>query len=202
MIFITGCARSGTSLTSKILKAHGCFLGPEKRINSLFENTNIREKVIKAYLRSIGADPLGQHPLAEKLRPLPEFREEVIKYMGGNPPEPWAYKCAKLAPLWPLWKDAFPEAKYVIVRRDKDKIAESCLRTPFMRAFNGKEGWLEWVAVHERKFDEMRVHLDTIDVWTDEVVKDPAKFQPVAEFCGLNFDEAATRAAIDPNAWH
>lgn len=201
MIFITGCARSGTSLTSQILQAHGFYLGPKKSVNGLFENFTIREKVIKPYLQSIGADPLGQKPLAENLKPFPELRSLVLEYMGEFT-EPWLYKCAKLAPIWPLWKEAFPEAKYVIVRRDAEKIIDSCMRTGFMRAFPSRSGWKDWVEAHEKKFEEMKANLDCIENWTDELIEDPASFKSVAEFCGVEFNETATRNCIDQNKWH
>lgn len=203
MIFITGAARSGTSLTSKIIQAHGVSLGgAPNRINRLFENTDVRENVIKPYLRSIGADPLGQNPLpdTDNLPLIPDFRSQVAKFI--DPVEPWAYKCAKATLIWPVFHEAFPEAKWVIVRRDKRKIAESCVRTDFMRAYKDVEGWESWVEAHERRFEKMRQSLNYIETWPDRYVLDPVEFKPVAEFCGVEFSEDIVRSSFDGNKWH
>ena len=142
MIFVTGCARSGTSLTASILKNLGCNTG---KLNDLYENTGIREKVLKPYLRSVGADPLGQKPLpdTDNLPAMPDLRKMVQQHIPNL--EPWMYKDAKLTLVWPVWAREFPEAKWVLVRRDKAEIAKSCLRTSFMRAYEGQLGWERWV---------------------------------------------------------
>lgn len=199
MIFITGAARSGTSLTTKILAAHGLNLG--EPVNPLYENTGIRQQIIKPYLTSIGADPLGQNPLpdTDNLPTLPDFRERVAKFIES---EPWGYKCAKATLIWPVFQEAFPEAKWVIVRRDKHKIAESCVRTNFMRAYKTQAEWEGWVEEHERRFENMRQALDVIETWPDRYIEDPASFVPVAEHCGFAFNEAAVRNSIDRSKWH
>lgn len=198
MIFVTGCARSGTSLITEILKGHGVALG---EVNSLSENMAVREGVLKPYLRAIGADPLGQSPLPDAMEPCPALRASVEAAIGPLV-EPWAYKDAKLALVWPVWADAFPQAKWVLVRRDAEKIAASCVRTPFMRAFTGSAGWLNWVARQEARFDEMRTHLDLIEVWTDEVIADPKAFAPVCRFLDLEFDVNRVENCIDRTRWH
>ena len=35
-------------------------------------------------------------------------------YKGGS----WYYKGAKMCLIWPIWHKAFPEAEWIIVRRD------------------------------------------------------------------------------------
>src|SRR5690606_36215574 len=118
MIIVTGAARSGTSLTTRILQAHGCHLG--STVNGLYENTDVRDGVVKRYLRSIGADPLGQSILADtdNLAYVPGWRKTVERHFRAFP-KPWAYKCAKATLIWPVWHEAFPDAKWIIVRRNK-----------------------------------------------------------------------------------
>lgn len=200
MILVTGCARSGTSLTTKILQAYGCWLGRPSVINQLYENTDIRQTVLKPYLRRIGADPRGQKPLpdTDRLEPDPSLRRAVLERLNGAP-RPWAYKDAKLTLIWPIWAKAFPEAKWVVVRRDPECIANSCLRTHFMKAYDTREGWLGWVAEHERRFEAMKAAgLNVVETWPASFIADPEGFRPVADHCGLAFDAAAVRTAIDP----
>lgn len=199
-ILITGCARSGTSLTTAVLSACGANLG---RVNGLNEHMVVREQLVKPYLASIGADPLCQDPLPklEDLRADPEWGQKVEKAIGQ--PEPWAYKGAKMALMHPLWTAAFPEAKWVIVRRDRNSIVDSCLRTTFMRAFKDRAGWERWVDVHLARFEEMKAAADCIEVWPDRAVRgDIEAFRPMVEHCGLTWSSDAARAEVKPAQWH
>ena len=69
-ILITGAARSGTSLcagTTNICGAWGGSLSGPTKYNrkGMFENSEIRNAVVKPYLRRIGCDPMGQDPLPD-----------------------------------------------------------------------------------------------------------------------------------------
>jgi len=204
MILITGAARSGTSLTTRILQEHGCYLGNEKDINSLNENTAIRQNILKPYLSSVGADPMGQFPLPDTDH-LPSqlgLRDKVLAHFKGGP-EPYAYKDAKLTLVWPVWAEAFPDAKWVIVRRKAERIADSCIRTNFMKAHGtDKQGWLGWVREHERRFMAMKQKVNAIEVWPDAYIAAPNAFQPVAAFLGLKFDADIVNENVRPSAWH
>jgi hypothetical protein len=200
MILVTGCARSGTSLTTRILQAHGCWLGANQSVNRLYENIDIRQTLLKPYLRRSGADPRGQKPLpdTDRLEPDPSLRRAVLERLNGAP-RPWAYKDAKLTLIWPVWAKAFPEAKWVVVRRDPERIVKSCLHTNFMKAYDNRDGWLGWVAEHERRFEAMKAAgLDLVEVWPAAFIADAEAFRPVAAHCGLAFDAGAVRGAIDP----
>jgi hypothetical protein len=202
MIFVTGCARSGTSLITSILQAHGCNLGLPNRINSLFENVGVRQNVLKPYLSSIGADPLGQRklPNTNELEPVAGLREKVLHYIVGN--EPRAYKDAKLTLIWPVIDHAFPEAKWVLVRRNGERIVESCIRTDFMRSSDDPAYWAKWVAEHEARFEDMRRKLYLIEVWPDAMIDEPNAFKSVTDFLGLEFNRKAVEACINRKAWH
>lgn len=200
MIFVTGCARSGTSLTTKILKEHGCNLG--RNVNTLYENTDIRERILKPYLRSLGCDPRGQTrlPPMENIPSITGLREKVLTFLGEK--EPRAYKDAKLTLVWQAFAEAFPEAKWVIVRRDRGKIADSCIRTEFMTGRRTRDDWLAWALNHEHRFERMRAALNAIETWPDETIAAPDSFAPVAEHCGLTYSRQATLDCIDRKLWH
>jgi len=149
-ILITGCARSGTSMTAGILDRCGAYGGNllmgHSRANrkSFYENREIRDNILKPYLMLCGADPLGQKPLPQPqaLLPLANLRskiEQIFKFQGYKD-GPWYYKGSKMCLVWPTFHTAFPEAKWVIVRRRDEDIVYSCMRTAFMRAYRKPEG--------------------------------------------------------------
>jgi hypothetical protein len=140
------------------------------------------------------------------LAPWPALRREVFAVMmreGLQVGQRWFYKGAKLCLIWPLWHRAFPRAKWVVVRRPAADIVASCLRTPFMRAYSGREGWALWVQQHEDRFEEMgRAGLDLVEVWPDRIVA--GRFDRVraaVEWAGLGWDDAAVRDFVDAKLW-
>lgn len=211
-ILITGAARSGTSLTAGIVHRCGAFGGvlrPPNPANprGMYENRAIVEGIVKPYLASIGADPMGQDPLPDTwaLKPLPELGRKVagILRAEGYTSGPWYYKGAKTCLVWPLFHEAFPTARWIIVRRETDGIVDSCLRTPFMRAFKGREGWRAWVKCHEHRFAEMRrAGLAIREVWPARAVAgDLSEMREAVEWAGLTWDEPAVRAFVAAELW-
>lgn len=230
-ILITGAARSGTSMVAGIINICGAYggnmSGPNRNnAKGMFENANIRNNVVKPYFRSIKADPLGQYPLPDIVKVMnhavnknfvSDWRHKVEHtfinegYVDG----PWMYKGAKMALHWPVWHEAFPTAKWVIVRRKTGDIINSCQRTGFMRAFNNqpnqravgasneKEGWLWWVHQHLDSFLDM-VHgkLDIQIVWPDRMVDGHyEQIEELIEWLGLEWKEDEVKSFIEPKLW-
>lgn len=205
MILITGCARSGTSLATGMLAALGLDLGERRSVNVLNENTAVRQQILKPMISRFGGDPLGQShfPDPVAVHALPGLREQVAMIFGGIGGMR-GYKDAKLTFVWQAWAAAFPAAKWVLVRRDRAAIVDSCIRTNFMRARgDDRAAWGQWVDEHLTRFDAMKAAgLDLVEVWPDRVVEDPASFEPVATHCGLSFDLDAVAQCIKPRMWH
>jgi len=201
MIFVTGCARSGTSLTMRVLEACGANLG---KTNELAENPAVRDKLVKPYLRSIGADEAGQHPLPSyhDIKPDPRWWDKVERALPKDTP---ATKIIKGGLFWPLWGEHFPEARWIIVRRNPDDIAESCLRTSFMRAYKTHEGWRLWAKEYHDRCDALMqtVGDKAINVYPHDAVKgDTDAYKAVVEHAGLVWRPEAVKAAIQPGKWH
>lgn len=198
LILVTGCARSGTSLTMQVLQACGAKLG---QVNGLYEHTGVRDRLVKPYLSSIGADPLGQNPLPDYgFTYPPDWAEQVERRLKGAD----TYKGAKMALMWPVWVEAFPNAKWVLCWRDVDHIAASCLRTPFMQAYQSHAEWAEWARqYHGRMLSLQQSGADYIDVWPHEAIREDIEaYRPVVEHCGLTWDQEAVQRVIQPHAWH
>jgi len=185
-VLITGCARSGTSMTAGVIHICGAFGGKLARATQsnkkgMFENNIIRESIVKPILREHGFDPMGQWPLpdirmfnvndiGDKLRGRVLATMRLEGYNDDN--KIWFYKGAKMCLIWQIWHRAFPEAKWIIVRRIDSGIIDSCLKTGFMSKFNGRLGWQKWINVHKERFKEMReAGLDVTEIWTRDMIE-------------------------------
>lgn len=222
-ILITGCARSGTSLIAGIINMCGAFGGKmsgptHNNAKGMFENARIRNEIVKPYLASIGADRLGQFPLPnpESIVIPPNWGKKIEKVMTeeGYTDGPWMYKGAKLCLHWQVWDYAYPNAKWIIVRRKTPDIINSCIRTGFMAAFNNSsnqravgasnmyDGWLWWVHQHEARFTEMIVEgLNCKQIWPERMVDgDYSQIKEMLEWLGLEWDSEILNF-IEPKLW-
>jgi len=223
VILITGCARSGTSMVAGVIHICGAFGGEmsgsnKNNMKGMFENAHIRNNIVKPYLRQMGVDALGQYPLPniEKLQVPVNWASQVEDIMQeqGYKDGPWFYKGAKMCLTWPVWHYAFPNAKWIIVRRRTGDIVNSCMKTSFMRAFTRKEvqqkvgaadergGWIWWVRQHEQRFVEMiQAGLNVKIVWPERMVTgDYQQIYETLEWVGLKWKSEVT-SFIEPKLW-
>lgn len=211
-ILITGCARSGTSMTAGIINACGAFGGrmvggTRNNPKGFYENKEIRETLIKPYLVLNGADPLGQDPLPDprKLFQLANLRskmESIFKFQGYKDGA-WFYKGAKMCLIWPTLNAAFPDAQWVIVRRSDEDIINSCMKTGFMKAYKDEAGWQSWVDHHKARFEEMKSQCASVqEVWPTKFVEgDTTEIQEVVENLGLTWNDEVVRNFVSPKLW-
>lgn len=216
-ILITGCARSGTSLVAGVIDICGAFGGKmtgKTKYNQKgqFENTVIRDVWEKGFLRGIGYDPLGQYPLPDTAQMMiprnwKQSVETILK-KDGYKQGPWYYKGAKACLIWPVWNYAFPNAKWVIVRRKDEDIVQSCINTGFMQKCNGikdtpQEGWQWWVEHHKKRFVEMvEAGLNVKQIWPERMVNgNYEQLKEVIEWLGLQWKHEEAIQFIDPKLW-
>jgi len=222
-ILITGCARSGTSMIGGVINLCGGFggemSGPNKNNKKgMFENANIRNNIVKPYLRALTVDHMGQYPLPDRSTlPIPlDLASQVLEIMHtqGLRHQPWFYKGAKMCLTWAMWYYAFPDAKWVIVRRKTPDIINSCMKTSFMRAFtlpknqklvgakSEQEGWLWWVRQHEECFVEMiQAGLNVKVIYPERMVYgDYKQMQETIEWLGLKWNDEVYNF-IAPKLW-
>jgi len=222
-ILITGAARSGTSMVAGAVHLCGAWGGnmsgptPNNK-KGMYENARIRNDITKPYLRQLGVDSMGQYPLPDvNTIPIPiDWRRRVEKVIisEGYNEGPWFYKGAKMCLFWPVWHYAFPDAKWLIVRRKTSDIINSCVRTGFMRAFTNpeiramvgardeQEGWLWWVRKHEERFVEMiEAGLNVKIVWPQRMVNgDYKQLYETMEWLGLKWNSEVL-SFVDPKLW-
>ncbi len=210
-ILITGAARSRTSMTAGIIHLCGAWGGemsgptPHNK-KGMFENAAIRNDITKPYLKYIGVDPMCQDPLPDvnDLKPYIGLKEDVVGVILGQGYDSgsWFYKGAKMCLLWPLWHKAFPDAKWIIVRRAKEDIVQSCLRTSFMRKLKGPDAWRGWVEHHEKCFEQMKAKegLDVMEVDSDKMIGgDLSGIKEAVKWLGLSWKSKELEGFIDPS---
>jgi hypothetical protein len=217
-ILITGAARSGTSLVAGVLNICGAWCGVVRGPNrhnqkGMFENIEIIQKLIKPLLTKVGADPLCQKPLpvTRQFEVLDEnvfslFRSSVIEIVKsqGYSSGPWFIKEPKMTMVWYVWAKAFPMANWIIVRRNVEDIVTSCIKTSFMKAYSTRPGWMGWVVVHEKRFEEMHnARLKIHQVWPQRMIDgDFTEMQAIINNLNLNWDFERVVKFVAPSLWH
>lgn len=223
-VLITGCARSRTSLVASLFSKLGFWggetFGPDRNNKAgYFENKLLREKISKPLLDLFGADRLGQSSFPDLSQVqkasknyifISELRRSWYKCMdkqGWDGSQSWYYKGAKLCLMWPIWNEVFPEAFWVIVRRNPEDIAESCLRTSFMRAYSKKADWLRWVNYHQDRFEAMKeAGLRVFEIWTDAFLDgDFQSFIELMDWLGMDeesYDLEEIKNLVQPSITH
>ncbi len=116
---------------------------------------------------------------------------------------PWFYKGAKCCLNWPVWSYAFPNAKWVIVRRRSADIATSCLNTSFMNSYSTHGEWIKWVNHHEQKFVEMvQAGLNVKVIWPERMIKgNYEQAYELIEWLGLSWKAEEVMAFLEPKLW-
>jgi len=204
-ILVVGAARSGTSLVAGILRTCGAFGG--KLSERQVENTTISNWLVSAYLREIGADQKGQHPLPDfhNLPPADNWRRRVegaIRLHGYKDGSAWFYKDVRTCLIWPIWMRAFPNATWIIVRREPADIIGSILATPSKKAFSAFEDWKRWLAHYESCFSAIKQTCNTRELQTQPLIDgDFKELETVFHWAGLCFSEDAVKGFINPSLW-
>lgn len=217
-ILITGAARSGSGMIAGTFVKCGAFGGVMTNKRGLYENDRIREDIVKSYLSDIGADVMGQYPLPDTSELLiPRQWKHVVEsaiLQDGYKKGAWLYKDARIALTWPIWHYAFPNAKWIIVRRRTGDIVQSCLKTAYMSAFKAPEkrqaigvehegmGWLWWVHEYEKRFIEMiNEGLNVRVIWPERMVYgDYQQLYETLDWLGLKWSSDILNF-IDPLLW-
>ena len=194
-IIVVGGARSGTTLTMRFLHANGMQVGKSAEINPLVEG-KIRDQFYKPVLEKGGFDKLAQRKLPppgwdpqvgnvkDRILDLGEFDDTGLA---------WGFKGVKGILMWKALHRAFPEARWVVVSRERGEHVESLLRTPFMTAHTDSVGWNAYL-------DEIDAHIESLvscpevncTVFSPSILRDDRKNDQYLEdfcaWCGLVYN--------------
>lgn len=217
-ILVTGCARSGTSLVAGILYHCGIWggklVGPKPRNKKgQFENAEIT-KLIKENLRKDNFDPMGQQNLPSTSNDISidkDLRNKVYDVISKqeftwiDESIPIFFKDAKLTWVWPSWNYAFPNATWIIVRRNEEDIVSSCMNTEFMRAYETAQSWKDWVEHHKLMFEEIKKSLypNVYEIWSEELLQ--GNYEGLYEILSkynLDLKKNKVDNFVDPDYWH
>ena len=199
MILITGIPRSRTSLTAAMFDKCGAYfcpaddmVGPHPtNILGFFESKKVRYELQRPYFKRIGFDPMARTslPLAKDIIIDPTWNERFFKAIPGCT----AHKEAKMLLYWEQWHHAFPEAKWVIVRRNRAEILESVDKlTPWMRGKLKRNQWEKWIDHHLMRMEGMKKSVVWCEIDTDRLIQgDCEEIQHNIEWCGLEWRDDA-----------
>lgn len=214
-IFVIGVPRSGTSLTAGILAACGAFTGQtfgpsEWNKKGSFENRALKENMVKPWLTMIGADPLGLSPLPsdndmEQVLVNPDrwalLAEGYLHRQGWDSESPWLFKDCKMVLQYQQWRQAFPTARWISVRRDPKDIIESCMRAePMLRRMGPDwKAWADWVDEYTRRLMMVPVNYE---IWPDrDILTATAGIESVVRKLGLTWRPDTVAKFIDMDLW-
>lgn len=191
-IFITGVERSGSSIVAKIINNCGVFAGV---VSDMHENIGIKTLLDWYYKEQLHIPEKGQKPLPNTRR-LPSVSDlgvsiyTILGDQGYTGLRPWLFKGSRLSQTWPIWNEAYPNAKWIIVRRRTGDIIQSCLKTGFMDAYKDQVGWLGWIHDHEKLFVEMiEKGLNCKIIWPERMATgDFTQMQETIEWLNLSWN--------------
>lgn len=198
-VLITGIERSGSTIIAKILEMAGCFIG---ETNARKENLSIKEFMDKYYLKH-RLDIKGQYPMPDIDEIRLDFSDGVMQLLyeqGYDDSTQWMYKSSRIIQTWKQWHYAFPNAKWIIVRRNSKDIIESCLKTGYMNAFSNpyileklgfeteQQGWKWWITYHENRFYQLINHgVNCKVIWPERMLHgDYTQITETLQWLGLN----------------
>jgi hypothetical protein len=207
-IFITGVERSGSTMIAKILDICGAFKGTT---TTMYENIELKELCEKY----ISSNVNGSLILDTKQLSIPViWKEKIEKILNGcecYKDGPWMFKCSLLTQMWPVWHYAYPNAKWIIVRRRTGDIIESCMKTGYMRMFKEEasrekvnvtteeDGWRWWIHQYESRFREMiETGVNCKIIWPERmVIGDYQQIYEMLDWVGLQWSSKIVET-IDP----
>lgn len=179
-------------MTAGLLAAGGLFAGKTKpadkwNARGYYEHIEI-DYLLRAYLQAHDYQCRGK-----KFQPIhldndmQEFRSTVLQLISqdGLTTEPWLFKSTKTAICWRIWHKHFPNAKWVLINRDKGKTLDSLERAPFMDAYQTRDEWSLMLDRYHIWMDGIRSSCDFHEFDVDEAIEGRGECERLFKYAGL-----------------
>ena len=207
-IFIAGSPRSGTTMLAGLLKLHGVWVG-ESRVtidpasNSLIGTENIPiKKAMGKLLHDIGYTnrkiPFPSETDMDQLD-----HDTVWKVLFDVVPhnKKWLYKSAGLLIFYKQFIEKFPEARWVLPRRNPQDIVDSIKRHAYMKFNADTKDFVEYVLKHQFSVEEAVNHSMSIN--SKEVANlNMEVIEQYFNFCEVEMDEKIVCEFVNPKMMH
>lgn len=222
-IFVLGLPRSGTSMVAGLVKEFGVWAGTTVQggpanPKGFFENRPIRENLIKPVLKQMGCDPVGVKKLPDPKKrmklmfptkdgsiELKEKLHRMIERQGYDHSQRWMYKDAKLTLLWRSFEAEFPDADWVIVRRNREAFIKSCLNTSFMvHHSSDPKFWENYSDEYNKRLDLLQAKAQNVhEIHVEKIFEgDLTQLKSVSNSIGIQFNKDSVNNFVDRKHWH
>jgi hypothetical protein len=209
-VLIVSPPRSGSSLTSNLVQSLGLFAGNTKAGDTwnqkgYYENEAITD-ILVDYLRKADKENLGKQfqPIGLNM-PYPDFGTKVItsvREQGKNPHQRWFYKNTKTPLTWRLWHEHFPKAQWVIVKRNREQLLDSLMRTPFMTAYKTRAEWEGFLVAYDVMLSEIENNTNHFVFHVNSIFDgDMSEVERLASYINRGYMDSA-RSCIDKGLWN
>ena len=171
-IFVTGSPRSGKTIIAGALQVCGVWSGVTSK---MLENIQLGNRICSKLLYDRGFDPDGYTDIPTYGIPFrldPDFRNQVEDVLQAEDFQDgfWFFKSAKIILLWKQFQHTYPDAKFIIIRRKKEDIITSCMKTNYMQAYQDEKGWERMVNYYLEKIEELkRSTANWMEIWPEEM---------------------------------
>jgi hypothetical protein len=225
---ITGCEKTGTSFTAGLLHCLGLFGGDISDLivprcfnkKGGFENQSIKLEFIKPYLLSRGLFNHKRMPnrfvgksidwfdLPMSLDPL-KLRSGILdlfKGEGWDGNQPLFLKSPAFVRMPREMSEAFPEAKWVFVRRDAQGAMRSRYAKRYTHAKPDSNGHIEVDDIYRmamESMDQIKDHVGGFNFSPNDVINGNIKaLESLSEYVGGVIDKASIDEWVDPSMWN
>lgn len=205
-VFIAAPARSGTVMMANLLHGHGIWIGDAgiSKTSHVDGNVGAENLEIKKFLRSLTRELLFKN----KERVLPASKQALIdrnvfkdKLEAFVPTgKPWLIKTSLTLDFNEVLMDVYPNARWVLMRRDKKDIMASVNNHPVMR----KRRWStsKLIDASFARQDEIFKKAGyVLKIDPDNVVHSAMAARNAVEFCGRDFSHDVFNAVVKPGEW-
>lgn len=131
VVIITGCQRSGLNITKRLFSTGRSF--SLKEFNTIFKSAFDSNKEKGLSLKNKDAKALLISNLISNLKKQTEIKQK------------YTFCDNRIILMQDIFKKAFPDARWVIVKRDTPSLINSLMKTGYTDQFQTKEEWKQWI---------------------------------------------------------